>query len=501
MEFSSPNLGQDFRTDHLRSTILGGFIANMYEAMGWHVVRINYLGDWGKHIGLLGIGWVRYGSEEVLENHADPFRYLHEVYARMEDELKPKLEAKKKRARDRAGQLEEDGNEDDEIFGERDATFKKLEEGDTQAVELWEKLRRISIAYYVNVYRRIGVQFDDYPGESLVCRNPEAILAVEARLRERDISDKAPDGSWIIDFGKYDATRLGAVTIRSKDGTSTYFLRDLATVCDRMEDYNFSKLIYVVGEQDLHFRQVFKTIELMGHVDIAENLQHLAFTRGPSRWGKEQLLGDILDRCEEYMQRALAESSQVPPQLRNLPPSAQRNLAINSLIVLELNNKNKAHTIGLDAEMLMSTEGETGLSLQLSYARLSSALKDLEVRQRKYLGNETKNGDSTPPEPDYLSLADNPWVELPRLLVRYPARVQAVYKSLEPSGLMSYLFQVLEEVCYCLDETGEGVNGIEDAGDSAAVAARYASRILLFECTKQVVLNAMRLLGIIPINR
>ncbi|KAK5653402.1 hypothetical protein OQA88_8887 [Cercophora sp. LCS_1] len=485
VEFSSPNLGQSFRTDHLRSTILGCFVANAYEAMGWQAVRINYLGDWGKHIGLLGLGWVRYGSKETLDNHRDPFRYIHEIYVRMEEELKPELAAMKRKSKDNKSDAGDAEAEEGSLIAERDAMFKRLEDGDGEAIELWERLRTVSTAYYAVTYRRLGLNFEDSGGESLVCRNPEALAKVETVLRDKEVSEKKDDGSCIIDFGKHDAARLGTATLRNADGTTTYFLRDVATVMDRLEDYNFDKMIYVVGDQDQHFRQLFKTIELMGHPEVAAKLTHLAFTRGPPQWGDEHILGDILDRCEEYTHRVASDpASSIPTSIQ----SRVKTLATNSLLLQELNAKNKAHTIGPDPEMLMTTDGETGLSLQIAFAKLCRVIDDLDPPSSM----------DTTDEPDYSALSDAPWIELLRLLIRFPAVVRTAYKTLEPAGLIAYLFQVVEEVGYCVEEVYDD----SEPGQSSASPATDTNRTQakLFKGARQVLANGMRLLHLVPIS-
>ncbi len=168
VEFSSPNIARDFTAAHLRSTILGAFVANLYEAMGWDVVRINYLGDWGKHLGLLGLGWQKYGSEEILNEQTDQFKYIHDLYTKMEDELQPEQEARKKARDDRQDTvvLETQG-----LFAERDVNFKRMEDGEPDAIALWKTLRDISIEYYVEAYARLNITFDEYSGESQVCLN------------------------------------------------------------------------------------------------------------------------------------------------------------------------------------------------------------------------------------------------------------------------------------------------------------------------------------------
>jgi len=163
VEFCSPNIARDFTAAHLRSTILGAFVANLYDAMGWDVVRINYLGDWGKQLGLLGLGRQKYGSEEILNKQTDEFKYIHDLYTKMEDELQSEQEARKKARDDRqdGAVLETQG-----LFAERDANFKRMEDGEPDAIALWKTLRDISIDYYVEAYARLNIKFDEYSGES-----------------------------------------------------------------------------------------------------------------------------------------------------------------------------------------------------------------------------------------------------------------------------------------------------------------------------------------------
>ncbi|KAK3386784.1 hypothetical protein B0H63DRAFT_140759 [Podospora didyma] len=500
VEFSSPNLGQDFRTDHLRSTILGGFVTNIYEAMGWQVVRINHLGDWGKEIGLLGLGWIKYGSNEILEKHEDPFRYIHGIYTAMENDLRPELEGirrkQKRKAREGDGGMFDGGGNGDilNILAERDATFKRLEEGETEAVELWERVRATSVGYYTGTYSRLKVTFDDYSGESLVCRNPEALGRVEKVLRDKGISEERDSVGCVIDFSRHEAGRLGTVALRGTDGITTYFLRDVATVMDRLEDYNFDKMIYVVGEQDLHFRQVFKTIELMGHPEIAAKLHHLTFTRGPPQWGSARLLGDILDCCEDYVRRAATRvhPEQFPPHLCR--PPVIRAMSVNSLVLQELGTRNKSHTIGLDVEMLTATEGKTGPSLQLAYSRLCQTLSDPRIPSLREMAGMTVSDSS---QLDYSSLWDIPWVELLRLLARFPTVTDAAYRTLEPWTLVSYLFLVVDE----LNDSFDVVDQEHSRADDADAADKLAARAVLYDAAWHVLENCMRLLNMTPIPR
>lgn len=481
VEFSSPNIAGEFTAAHLRSTILGAFVANIYEATGCSVVRVNYLGDWGKNLGLLGVGWQKYGSEEVLNKQSDLFRYIHDLYIKMEDELRPEQEARKQ-ARD-DGQdtsvLESQG-----LFAERDATFKRMEDAEPEVIALWKKLRAISIEYYVETYARLNVKFDEYSGESQVCLKPEAVAEVESILKERDICEEQ-NGAWVIDFDKHGGR--GTAAVRDRNGCTTYLLRDIATVFDRLKTHAFDKMVYVVGEQDLHFRQVIKAVELMGRADVANKLQHISFARanGPSPHpGNAQLLGDILDQCEKQMREAISSN---PDQYQIEDCNAiAKVMGINSLVFQELSSR-KGHCNGLDFNLLTLSEGETSTNLQLCYSRLCLAI--------------TKIGASLSQEEipyiDYAPLSDPPWSELLRLMARYPDATQSAFERLEPGTILSYLFRVAEELALCLDEADKE----ESDGEGSAAASKYAARAVLYENVRQVLENGMKLLGTTPISK
>ncbi|KAK0613225.1 hypothetical protein B0T14DRAFT_569301 [Immersiella caudata] len=490
VEFSSPNLGQDFRTDHLRSTILGAFVSNTYEAMGWKVVRANYLGDWGNHIGLLSLGWGRHGGlDDVFSKPvAEAFREIHDIYSKMADEMEPKIAAKKRKAKEKqeGGAVAEVEEQEEAIFLERAAAFKRLEEGDAKEVGLWENIRKVSLEYYEATYRRMGVVFDDYSGESSVCRDGKGVQNVEDKLKEKGISEQDEHGGWIVNFANHGNAKLGTGNLRGKDGTSGYLLRDIASVLERHEKYAFDKLVFVVGEQNQHFQQISLILKLLGLGEIEAKLQHLSFAKNPSAtiWGETRLLGDILDRCEQHAQLAAADSEGLPSRLQD--NEKLNTLGINTLVIQELNTRkgNKGISTSFDGETLISTEGETGLALQLGYARLCNAIDEI--------GSSSTNAEDV----DFSSLWEGGWIEVLRLLARFPAVTNAAHKSLEPGPLLTYMFSVLEELGYCLDDVEEE----GEAGGAESDGSKYAARSLLFRSTKQVLETGMGLLNVTPVS-
>jgi arginyl-tRNA synthetase len=448
----------------------------MYETTGWDVVRINYLGDWGKHLGLLGLGWQKYGSSEKIDDQTNLFRYIHDLYNKMEEELRPELEAIKS-ARD-AGQdavvLESQG-----LLAERDATFKRMEDGEPDALALWRRLRGITIEYYIETYKRLNIKFDEYSGESEVSLNPEAVVEVETILKSKGILEEQ-DGVWVIDYDKH-GVKLDTGSVRGRNGSTTYLLRDIATVFDRLKRHSFDKMIYVVCEQDVHFRQVFKAVELMGHPDIADKLEHITFAkanRRASHLGAAQLLGDILDQREDFMREVMNAS----PDDYHIEggDAVAKAMGVSSLVVQELRTR-KGHSNNPDLSLLV-VEGETGPDLLRCFARLCAAIAGTGVSLTL----------ADIPGVDYSPLWAPPWCDLLRLMARYPGITKSAFNTLDPATILSYLLQVVEETTACLDEAEEDESG----GEGSSVSSKYAARTVLYESVRQILESGMHLLGI-----
>lgn len=452
--------------------------------MGYSVVRVNYLGDWGKNLGLLGVGWQKHGSEEILNEQTDLFRYIHDLYAKMEEELQPEQDARKKARQD--GQdtsvLESQG-----LFAERDATFKQMENGEPAAIALWEKLRAITIEYYIETYAKLNIKFDEYSGESRVSLDPEAIAQVESMLKENDVWEER-DGAWVIDFDKHGA-KLGTAAIRDRNGSTTYLLRDIATVFDRLKTHEFDKMVYVVCEQDVHFRQVFKAVELMGRGDVAGKLQHVTFTKANNspvtQPGSTQMLGDILDQCENHMRDAMTAN---PDEYQIEDHDAvAKAMAINSLVLHQLSLK-KGDSNDLDFNLLTSPTGETGTNLQLCYAKLCSEIASVGPYP----------GPDEIPDLDYTSLSQPPYSDVLRLIARYPVATQFAFEKLDPGIIILYMFRVIDEVSACLaiDEFERA----EGEGESSSAGLKHLARVVMYENVRQVLENGLKLLGITPIS-
>jgi arginyl-tRNA synthetase len=212
IEFSSPNIASEFQGKHLRSTILGAYIGNLHESMGWDVVRINYLGDWDKPIGLLVVGWEKFGSEELFQ--ANPAGHLLDVYNKINDLFIPEQAASKK-ARHEGGDtadIEAHG-----LFAERNAFFKRMEDSEEKAMAFWKRVRDVGIETYSKFYNQLNVSFDEYSGESQV--DPKTMAEVEEILKSKGLCEES-GGAWTIDLKKKGA-KSGMAIIRDRTGGST----------------------------------------------------------------------------------------------------------------------------------------------------------------------------------------------------------------------------------------------------------------------------------------
>lgn len=340
IEFSSPNIAKPFHAGHLRSTIIGGFLSNLYEGAGWDVKRINYLGDWGKQYGLLALGFEKYGDEASLDS--DPINHLFVVYVKISADLA--AEKEKITELEAAGQTEEAQKlKDDGLDEQARRYFKAMTENDDKAIAQWSKFRGLSIKRYKETYARLNIHFDDYSGESQV--KQEKMDFAANKMAEMGVSEES-EGALIVDFAKHVPGKAGKSLerplIRKKDGTALYLTRDISEMMQREEKYNFDQMIYVVAvQQDLHLKQLFKIIELMGYKELAAKCQHVNFgmVLGMStRKGTVKFLDDILrdvgEKMHEVMQKNEAKYKQVED-----PLATADILGISAVMVQDMSGK------------------------------------------------------------------------------------------------------------------------------------------------------------------
>lgn len=354
IDYSSPNIAKPFHAGHLRSTILGNFVKRIHEAMGYRAVGINYLGDWGKQYGLLAVGFEKYGNQQQLEQ--DPIHHLYQVYVRVNQDSDP---------------------ETDRLANEY---FKRMEQGDKNVLEQWKRFRDLSIKSYASVYRRLGITFERYSGES---ETEPYIQPVYDLLQKHKLVNIEKDGAWTIDLSDYG---LGTAVVRRGDGTSLYLTRDLASLLLRQEQYQLQKSVYVVGtEQSLYLQQLFKIAELI--FPQQQSLQHAGFGRvqGMStRKGTVVFLQDILDTAQEKMLENMRQGHQKFEELREqgivddqghllLGDDAVNyvadQLGMSAVLIQDMVAKRvKNYTFSYDR--MTAARGYTGVFLQFTHARM-----------------------------------------------------------------------------------------------------------------------------------
>lgn len=471
IEYSSPNIGSKFLGKHLRSTVLGSHITRLYQESGWDVHTINYLGDWGKTIALVGVGWEDLGLGNEEKFSEDPIGHLVEVYDQVDEQFAPE-EKHKKEVRDKKLKGEDGENAEDAatiesqgLFAKRNDFFKRMEDGDTKAVGLVKRFRDISIEHYKTQYSSIGITFDEYSGESQV--STATMSEVEETLKAKGILEEQ-DGSWMIDMRKHGA-KGGAAIIRDRTGCSTYLLRDLAAVLERHREHSFDTMLYVVAaDNDLHLQRVSKVLEMMDMAELASKLHHVNFSKNTQMPGRT--LESIITATEENMGRSLSEDGEKTHVLLNAGIEAP-TLSLACLQVGGLATRRPTdHTF--DVENMTSFAPGTGLEPLFALAKIKTLLSDHEIPEASTLSDD-----------DLSSVQNEAFADLLRLLAQFPDITTAAYKSLEPSVIVSYLISISSQVASTWEEFEQ---------DDEVSPAQFA----VFDATRQVLENGLRLLGV-----
>lgn len=351
VEFSSPNIAKPFHAGHLRSTIIGGFLANLHEAAGWKVIRMNYLGDWGRQFGLLANAFETYGSEEKLKQ--DPIGHLFDIYVAInkvsgpeEDEIKTKQEQLKQleeRKEDTATLAKEIAALQAKSTNEKARQyFKRLENGDETSLAVWRRFRDLSIQRYEKTYARLNIHYDVYSGESQV--EKWRLDRACDELEQSGLSEESK-GAIIVDLTKNkdkNVKKLGKTLVKKSDGSSLYLTRDLGEAVKRDELYHFDKMIYVISsQQDVHVNQMFKILELMGRKEISEKcvLVNFGMVLGMStRKGTVKFLDDILRDVGDEMHGVMKKNAKKYSQVEN-PEQTADTLGISAVMVQDMKGK------------------------------------------------------------------------------------------------------------------------------------------------------------------
>lgn len=351
IDYSSPNIAKPFHIGHLRSTVIGNALYKIYKFLGYNVVGINHLGDYGTQFGKLIEGYKRWGEEYNIEEN--PIDELTKIYIRINDLCK----------------------EDENVLEECRNNFKKLEEGDPYCTELWQKFRELSLKEFQKVYDLLDVHFDSLNGEAFYSdKMPEVISILEktGKLEESE-------GARVINL---DDKGMPPCIIEKTNGSTTYATRDLAAIMYRARTYDFYKAIYVTSyEQILHFKQIFEVAKLLGlDPKYTDNLVHVPFGMVLSKNGKFSTregniikLEDLLDEAIERVKKIIEEKNE---ELENKDEVAKK-VGIGAVIFNDLYNSRIKDEI-FDWDTMLNFNGETGPYLQYMYVRTNSILEKIE---------------------------------------------------------------------------------------------------------------------------
>ena len=441
IDLSSPNIAKPFSVGHLRSTVIGDALSNIFRKMGYNTIKINHLGDWGKQFGLLMVDYKKWGSKEAVE--ANPIDELLKLYVRINAEIENDPE------------LDEEGRK----------WFKKLEDGDPEATELWQWFRDESLVEFNRIYKLLGVEFDSLNGEAFY--NDKMDEGVQI-LEDKGLL-KESKGASIVEL---DDVNLPPAMIKKSDGATLYITRDIATAMYRARTYNFVKNIYAVGqEQSNHFRQLKAVLKKMGfdwsddmvHVDfglVTKNRQKLS-----TRKGNIILLEPTL---QEAISRAKAQIEEKNPELENKEEVAHA-VGVGAVKFYDLKT-DRRNGYDFDLEAMVSFEGETGPYVQYAYARIQSILRK---------ANFTPSTDAT------YSLSDPESWEIIKLLQDFSRVVKRAAENYDPSLIAKYAINLAQAFnkyyahTRILDESPE-----------------RESRLALSYSTAVVLKEALRLLGV-----
>ncbi|HFI0238547.1 TPA: arginine--tRNA ligase [Streptococcus suis] len=346
IDMSSPNIAKPFSVGHLRSTVIGDALANIHAKLGYNPIRINHLGDWGKQFGMLIVAYKLWGDKAAVE--ADPISELLKLYVRINAEAEEKPE------------LDEEARQ----------WFKKLEDGDPEAHELWQWFRDESLVEFNRIYDKLGVTFDSYNGEAFYNDKMDEGIQI---LEEKGLLQESK-GAQIVDLESYN---LPPALIRKTDGATLYITRDMATAMYRKRTYDFVKSIYVVGQEQInHFKQLKAVLKEMDF-NWSDDMTHITFglvtkdkKKLSTRKGNIILLEPTLD---EAISRALTQIEAKNPDLENKEEVAHA-VGVGAVKFYDLKT-DRDNGYDFDLEAMVSFEGETGPYVQYAYARIQSILR------------------------------------------------------------------------------------------------------------------------------
>ena len=446
IDYSAPNIAKPFHIGHLRSTVIGNALYNIYKYLGYKVVGINHLGDYGTQFGKLIEGYKLWKDEYDIENN--PIDELTKIYIRINELCK----------------------KDEKVLEECRNNFKKLEDGDPYCTELWQRFRKLSLKEFQKVYDLLDVHFDSLNGEAFYSdKMPEIVNILEktGKLVESE-------GARVIKLDEYN---IPPCIIEKTNGSTTYATRDLAAIMYRARTYNYDKALYVTSyEQNLHFKQVFETAKLLGlDKKYTDGLEHIQFGMVQLKTGKMSTREGNIIKLEDLLNEAIARASEKKkkknPNLENKEEIAKK-VGIGAVIFNDLYNSRIKDEI-FDWDTMLNFNGETGPYLQYMYVRTNSVLEKVtKIPSIDKVNIELLNDDAS--------------IKLIKELYNFENIVKQAAEKNEPYIVSRYLITIAqlfsafysENKIICNDETMQN------------------ARVYLTYCTNLILKTGAKLLGI-----
>ena len=445
IDYSSPNVAKNFHVGHLRTTIIGNSLYKIYSKLGYNVVRINHLGDWGTQFGKLIVAYKAWGNEDAVKN--DGVAELMKLYVKFHEEA----------------------DKNPELNDEARAWFAKMEAGDEEALKIWQWFKDISLIEYKRTYDLLGIDFDSYNGESFYRDKTGAVVA---RIENANLLTES-EGAKIVDLEAYD---MAPCLILKNDGSSIYATRDLAAIFYRKETYDFVKCLYVTGqEQKLHFAQVFKVVELLGNDWAKDQLIHIPYGLVSLEGAKLSTRSGNIIYAEDILLEAISKIKEIIEEKNpNIPDKDEtaKMIGVGAVLFNDLYNQ-RIKDVSFKWEKLLNFDGETGPYVQYTHARCASILRKVE--------NYTPTTDI-----DYSLITEPEAIELLKEISRFPKVVVDASEKYEPSVVARFAVDVAQSFNKYYNACR--INVEEESLRNA--------RVTLVHLTKKTIKDALLLLGI-----
>ncbi|MBR4513951.1 MAG: arginine--tRNA ligase [Lachnospiraceae bacterium] len=445
IDYSSPNVAKNFHVGHLRTTIIGNSLYKIFSKLGYHVERINHLGDWGTQFGKLIVAYKNWGNEDAVKERG--VAELMELYVKFHEEAE----------------------KNDSLNDEARAWFVKMEQGDEEALKIWQWFKDISLQEYKGTYALLGVDFDHYTGESFYRDMTDDIVG---KLTEAGLLTES-EGARVVKLDEYD---MPPCLVVKNDGSSIYATRDLAAVLYRKKTFNFDKCLYVTGqEQKLHFAQVFKVIELLGYDWAKDSLVHIPYGLVSLEGAKLSTRNGNVIYAEDILLEAVAKIKEIieekNPELPDKDNTA-RKIGVGAVLFNDLYNQ-RIKDVSFKWEKLLNFDGETGPYVQYTYARCASILR----KQEDFAAGA---------DIDYAALSEPETIDLIKEISRFPQVVKDAAERFEPSVVARYSVALAQSF-------NKFYNTVRVSVEEENLRK---ARLTLVYITKKIIHDSMDLLGI-----